>query len=99
MRLIDADELYSVIDKDMYNVSQHSSKGRAIHMGEYSHFLKRISEAPIIEAEPIIRCKDCKYWSEPNMFDSYCRKTSVSDRIIYTQPDHYCSFAERKDDA
>lgn len=42
----------------------------------------------------IIRCKDCKFWSEPNMFDSYCKKISIIGNIIYTDQNHYCGFAK-----
>lgn len=92
MRLIDADELYSTVDKDMYDVSQHSAKGRAIHLGEYSHFLKRIVEAPTIEAEPIIRCKDCRGCIHESKTKKYCHihKHHVCE-------DDFCSIGKKMD--
>lgn len=102
MRPIDADKLNTTIDayvdeaisdgcEDDYEISILEGVREAFH--------EIVNQMPTAAVQPVIRCKDCKFWSEPNMFDSYCRKTSVSDRIIYTQSDHYCSFAERKDDA
>lgn len=83
MRLIDADTMLDYLNDccDVWNKL------------DVENF---IDEQPTVEAEPIIRCKDCKYWSEPNMFDSYCRKMSITDNIIYTEPNHYCGFAERQ---
>lgn len=88
MRLLDADELREDVDRTLnWNTNNEYNM--------YSDIMDMIDEAPTVEAEPIIRCKDCKYWSEPNMFDSYCRKMSITDNIIYTEPNHYCGFAER----
>lgn len=88
MRLIDADELVKALADNaakLFDTFNDILSANAL-----------IIASPTIEAEPIIRCKDCKYWSEPNMFDSYCRKMSITDNIIYTEPNHYCGFAERK---
>lgn len=106
MRLIDADAndvseslltdwyISSVDDKPPVWTEEHINELK----NDFYVIPKRddiIGKIPIIEAKPIIRCKDCKYWSEPNMFDSYCRKMSITDNIIYTEPNHYCGFAER----
>ena len=49
-----------------------------------------IEEQPTIDAVPVIRCKDCKWWRES---DHTCRNFLTSPRI----PMDYCSEAERKD--
>ena len=48
-----------------------------------------------LEQEPIIYCKDCKYWQDNNngypVTDCRWNKDETPDA------DDYCSFAERKD--
>lgn len=52
MRLIDADVLGDVVRKDLME-NQHKNKDfRAIHLGEYQHFLRLIFEAPTVESPP-----------------------------------------------
>ena len=63
-----------------------------------------IEEAPTIEAEPVVRCKECKYWKPSGSkagnsfsdmeyiggceFTNYCRRES-----------DFCSYGERKEGA
>lgn len=53
---------------------------------------RRINSQPTVDAVPIIRCKDCKYW----------RKTKKQCGYTYLLPqfdaDEYCSRAERKEE-
>ena len=50
----------------------------------------------------IIRCKDCKYWREGDVY-SYCNKMfsmGVLDVYDYMrEEDDFCSLAERREDA
>lgn len=50
MRLIDADELAEKMKSRMWMV------GRA------SDAVCLIEDAPTVDAVPVVRCKDCKYW-------------------------------------
>lgn len=45
-----------------------------------------IDEEPSIDAVPVIRCKDCKYYKENTLA---CSRYGLED-------DDYCSWAERK---
>ena len=62
-------------------------------------FQKMLDEAPTVDAVPVIRCKDCKHWSEPDHVDneyveSICRELGIFD----TSPTSYCSYAKRKEE-
>lgn len=47
IKLIDADRLYEIISEDQYELNNHKDPtARAIHNGEYAHFLRRIVEQP-----------------------------------------------------
>ncbi len=49
-----------------------------------------VKEMPTIDAVPVVRCKDCKYY---NGIDHYC----VNDGVL-VKADDYCSWGERRDD-
>lgn len=48
-----------------------------------------------LEQEPIIYCKDCKYWQDNN--NGYPVTDCRWDKDETTDADDFCSFAERKD--
>ena len=57
-----------------------------------------LDEVQTVDAEPIIRCKDCKYYDygeNPSETWSVC--TAHINCYIETCADNFCSWAERKD--
>ena len=81
MRLIDADAL-----KARYDEKHKGSPGRAREL---------ITEAPTIDAEPVVRCKDCvNYCGFEHCKNGICDVDSVSKRAVY--PDDFCSYGERR---
>lgn len=88
MRLIDADALKEMICTNVYPIRDF------FNSQDYGMFWtggieKAIDEAPTIDAEPIVRCKDCKYYEGKN---TYC----ANDRLA--TPDDYCSIGERREE-
>lgn len=84
MRLIDAYALS--IDRDDFET-----------YADYVKAFDAINEAPTVEAEPVIRCKDCKFSSPNGVYG--CRIHSFADDLdkrLYA--DDWCSRAERKED-
>ena len=78
-RLIDA---YKVrIDRDDFDT-----------YSDYFTALDAVTEAPTVDAVPVIRCKECKYYTGYE-----CQRTKVSNIRVITNEDDYCSRAERKD--
>lgn len=47
-----------------------------------------VSELPTVDAVPVVRCKDCKFFSH-----GYCRFHDAK----FVRPDGYCYWGERKD--
>lgn len=45
------------------------------------------------DAVPVIRCKDCKYYTGYE-----CQRSKVSNIRVITNEDDYCSRAERKEE-
>ena len=89
MRMIDADVLMHEANSD----------------GAYGYVdAKQISEAPTVDAVPVVRCRDCQHWKPTGSkagnsfsdmeyiggceFTNYCRRES-----------DFCSYGERKEGA
>ena len=85
MRPIDADALDSV-------VLRMNDEGAQITRGEYKLIDSVIFEFPTIDAVPVIRCKDCKWFGK-----SGCAILIVDESDMPKEND-YCSWAERKED-
>lgn len=46
-------------------------------------------------AQPdIVRCKDCKYWKRSSYCEGYCGEIDMEG----FDEDHYCGFAERREE-
>ena len=84
MRLIDADALKTI---------------RSIQSADYNSIetiQHWIDNAPTIDAVPVVRCKDCKCWTEWANGTGSCNRFTLD--WIGTDADGFCSMGERKDD-
>lgn len=70
----------------------------------YPHIYQAMSSAfkhaPKVDAVPVIRCKDCKYWYAGENIN-YCRKFWDDDgepKLYRCTADDFCSRAERKEE-
>ena len=85
MRLIDADALKEMICNNVYPIRDF------FNSQDYGMFWtggieKAIDEAPTIDAEPVVRCKDCKYCDGEYKYCCF---------DIFVKPDGYCSYGEK----
>ena len=78
MRLIDADRAIEIIR------SQGIAHPNAYHLTNYATLILR--EAPTIDAVPVVRCKDCKYFKT-----RLCENEDSYDGW-------FCADGERKDE-
>ena len=101
-RLIDANALISYIDE----CSQESSF--RVYYGYAKSF---IDDAPTIDAVPVVRCRECKYWSDED------GELQRSDGVLFARckvhnylidrrhtgwcptENDFCSYGERKEGA
>ena len=90
MRLIDADapELYdkAYCPSDNAGVEDHPL------MIEWAD----IDSAPTIDAVPVVRCRNCKYWQDNNGGYPHIECRWGKDET--PDPDDFCSYGERKGD-
>ena len=78
MRLIDADAAYKVL-ADYYHHRMET---------QYKALKEALSKVPTIDAEPVVRCKDCDHWVWPN---------TCGLEVITSYEDDFCSKAEKKE--
>ena len=89
-RLIDADALKAQIQREIDRY--FDEYGGGIHTAMEAR--DEIDYAPTVDAVPVIRCKDCKYW------DDHWAGLNVTKCKAFdwrSKPDDFCSFAERKE--
>lgn len=61
--------------------------------------LRKLRNAPSADVQPVVRCKNCKYWDESDIHSTVnpnCRCRAVV-RKNYTDSEFYCAYGERKD--
>lgn len=83
MRLIDADALKKQMCDECFGGN----------CGNRCYEWVLMNNAPTVDAEPVVRCKDCKYYDAENH--------NCLDEMAYARiwnEDDYCSFAERRED-
>lgn len=99
MRLIDADALMARFQREQETMYEHGreysfsflNSGQEISTEWYA-VERFLEEAPTIDAVPVVRCKDCKWFN-----DIGCAIRIVCDTDKPSEND-YCSFAERSTD-
>lgn len=93
-RLIDLDEAHERIIK--YVCENICDEPRGCSYCRASDAIDAIYEMPIVDAVPVIRCKDCRF-SKPWYKDK--RICSLwSERGIDVFEDGFCNYAERKEE-
>ena len=81
MRLIDADEM-AVNESEAYMSAQmkiDSPVTLGINSVVHRKIQQLIADTPTIDAVPVVRCKDCKYWSDED------GKLPRSDGVLFAR--------------
>ena len=89
MRLIDADALRIAIDK----LEAESDMPKMWHNG-LAYAVNRIVHAPTVDAVPVVRCKDCKYYEETGSGGIGTCLLTISGAEV----DGFCAWGERRED-
>ena len=91
MRLIDSDELWERLN---YEPWEHNADRDEIA-------LPIVNAAPTVDAVPVVRCKDCKWFADNNGGEWYGCKMFHVVRITpedAPKPDDFCSYGERSEE-
>ena len=88
------------MDNDLISRAALIAEYDRVHVGEPGGARKLMEEAPAVDAEPVIRCKDCKHcvYEEDDSGLCWCNihsQLTESGEWTYFDPDDYCSWAEK----
>lgn len=86
MRLIDADELRC-------RIVAFSAGCKATYL-TVANIVMMINQADTVDAVPVVRCKDCKYY-KPDEYDCGC---DFVGGLPYVKAGDFCSCGERNED-
>ena len=103
MWMIDANRLYDAAEEKY--MEDRAKTENVITRAMLSQARQRIQEliayAPSVDAEPVVRCKDCKWFADNNGGEWYgCKMFHV---VLATpedapKPDDFCSYGERREE-
>ena len=93
MRLIDADAMKRVYQEVL--CSHVACIDCSFFMDDkYCRFETMLSEAPTINAIPVVRCRECKHCDPEN---NHCDHPMSTAAPLRRKPDDFCSYGERKE--
>ena len=93
MRLADVDTIYDEVEKQ-------SNGSTGIERNCNRNFLNLICDAPTIDAVPVVRCRECKYWRRyTRQWENHCAGECERHRMEGgTYENDFCSYGQRKED-
>lgn len=98
MRLIDADKL-----KEVFTLPKEytDKKDESFYHVSFPIIRATIDNAPTVDAVPVVRCKDCRYYHIYWESNGYTKKGYgacdwINDNSV--REDHFCSWGERRED-
>lgn len=92
MGLIDGDELIVKLYQDQ-PMDWTGSDAEVQELNDWELFRNMVNNAPTVDAEIVVRCKDCK-WDKPDIFMGkyWCTRFSGCFEM---QPGDFCSYGEK----
>lgn len=97
MRLIDAERLFYVVQghHDLYRgATIATDKARR---DECLQIMCDINDSPTIDAVPVVRCRECKYWTSINNEETY--GWCYFDDKATSKAKHFCAYGQRREEA
>ena len=101
MRLIDADAVIDELDEATNGLEEEFPTDTQVKTFMCCVRMTAcfIETAKTIDAEPVVRCEECKKWEGLGNGTGICRRSFNALYWIGTDATDFCSFAERKDNA
>ena len=94
-QLIDADALIKLMnEKHKHLVDENGWYDR--YTSGYEDAITDVEEAPIVDAVPVVRCRDCRLWSPVGKRAGKC--PFMIGKNLFAGDDHYCSLGEKEED-
>lgn len=105
MRLVDANSYKRILEGWLSagGDEQENAEGLSI-----SNCIRQLDDAPTIDAEPVVRCKDCEHFKNygktslladgKNIKAGWCYRRIRYDEEYRMQPDDFCSYGKRRNE-
>ena len=70
-----------------------------VHIGSAGGARKLMVDAPAADVVEVVRCKDCKYYSEDGICDVHSEYEDKYTRgyVVFMNGEDFCSYGERKE--
>jgi len=78
--------LYEIYQDQLKNAPRGCFRG-------FQGALQILYDFSIIDVEPVVHCKDCKFWLDDGFGKMCCRRVGITRKA-----DFYCANGKRKDD-
>ena len=95
MRLCDLDEIKICVDRQYENCHGYSGSKKAIYREAILAVKSILHSAKPVDAVPVLRCKDCKYWQDNN--NAYPHEECRWGHGETPDANDFCSYGERKE--
>lgn len=100
-KIIDADAFYQqeLVRCGMYEPMVGVENIKGGRGTSYRTLRSRLKQAPAVDTVAIIRCENCDLWNAWDKHGNLCscaHFTQDNAAPVYTKPDDFCSYAEKK---
>ena len=98
MRLIDGDALIEKFNEKADMAECLIDARTAERFATFCALADAVEEMPTVDAEVVVRCKDCKHYDMGVCLKIYSDGNAHPEAWQSRKPDDFCSYGERKDD-
>lgn len=106
MRLVDANSYKRILEGLLSGVHSDGDEQENAEGLSISNCIRQLDDAPTIDAEPVVRCKDCEHFKNygktslladgKNIKAGWCYRRIRYDEEYRMQPDDFCSYGKRR---
>lgn len=106
MRLVDANAYKRILEGRLSEVHSDGDKQENAEGLSISSCICQLDDAPTIDAEPVVRCKDCEHFKNygktsllsdgKNIKAGWCYRRIRYDEEYRMPPDGFCSYGKRR---
>ena len=100
MRLIDADNVRDLFDAEFKETRKLILAGET-HLDNlaegFTEAARVIREMPTVDAEVVVRCKDCKHYDMGVCLKIYSDGNAHPEAWQPRKPEDFCSYGERRE--
>lgn len=86
------------VSPDDFYINRHSAYHANVVDAELNGFFEYLKARPTVDAVPVVRCKDCKYFKTWPSSGGWCLKRTEKDIEFRAKPNDFCVWGKRRCD-